>query len=37
MSSLTWLAIYDEYLFILKEKDRIEQILKQEPFDREKF
>jgi hypothetical protein len=29
--------IYDEYLFILKEKDRIEQILKQEPFDREKF
>jgi len=31
------LEVYDDYLFILKEKDRIEAFLKKEPFDREAF
>jgi hypothetical protein len=29
--------IYDDYLFILNEKDRIEVFLNKEPFDREEF
>lgn len=29
--------IYDDYLFILKEKDRIEEFLKKTPFDRDEF
>lgn len=29
--------IYDDYLFILNEKDRIEDFLNKEPFDREEF
>ena len=29
--------IYDDYLFILKEKERIEAFIKEEPFDREQF
>ena len=29
--------IYDDYVFILKEKDRIDEFLKKEPFDRDEF
>ena len=29
--------IYDDYLFILKEKQRVEEYLKQEQFDRGDF
>lgn len=29
--------IYDDYLFILKEKERIEIFLQKEPFDRDAF
>jgi hypothetical protein len=31
------LNVYDDYLFILSEKERIEAFLKQEPFTREAF
>ena len=29
------LNVYDDYLFILKEKERVEAFLAQEPFERE--
>lgn len=31
------LNVYDEFLFILNEKERIEEFLKKEPFDRDEF
>jgi hypothetical protein len=31
------LDIYDEFLFILNEKERIEEFLKKEPYDRDEF
>lgn len=31
------LNVYDDYLFILKEKERIEEFLKKEPYDRDTF
>lgn len=31
------LHIYDEFVFILNEKERIEEFLKKEPFDRDEF
>ena len=31
------LNVYDEILFILNEKERIEEFLKKEPFDRDEF
>jgi hypothetical protein len=31
------LNIYDDFLFILNEKERIEDFLKKEPYDRDEF
>jgi Ni,Fe-hydrogenase maturation factor len=31
------LEVYNDYLFILKEKERIEEFLKKEPFDKNQF
>jgi hypothetical protein len=31
------LNVYDEYLFVLREKERVEEFLKKEPFSREAF
>jgi len=31
------LNVYNDYLFILKERERIEAFLKKEPFEREAF
>jgi hypothetical protein len=31
------LQVYDDYLFILKERERIDAFLKREPFEREAF
>ena len=31
------LNIYDDFVFILNEKERIDEFLKKEPFDRDEF
>jgi len=30
-------SVYDKFLFLLQEKERIEQFLNKEPFNREEF